>query len=65
MQYVFVIEDGKVKDAYEFRVEEGFMVRKKDLIGLTVEEIENRLKNQYASASKLRETANEIVYQVD
>jgi hypothetical protein len=64
MQYVFVIENNQVKDAYEFHVEKGFILRKEDLIGLTVGEIENRLKTQYASVSKLRETANEIVYEV-
>ncbi len=63
MQYVFVIENNQVKDAYEFHPE-GFMIRKEEWIGVAVGEIENRLKTQYASVSKLREIANEIVYEV-
>lgn len=65
MQYVFVIENNQVKDAYEFHPERGFMARKEELIGVAVGEIENRLKTQYASVSKLREIANEIVYEVE
>jgi hypothetical protein len=64
MQYVFVIENGKVKDAYEFHPEAGFMVRKEEWTGVAVEEIEDRLKTQYASVSKLRDVADEIVYEV-
>jgi len=64
MQYVFVIEDGKVKDAYEFHTDEGFMLRKEEWIGVAVAEIEDRLKTLYASVSKLREVGNEIVYEV-
>jgi len=64
MQYVFVIEDSKVKDAYEFHPEAGFMVRKGEWTGIAVEEIEDRLKTQFESASKLREVGNEIVYEV-
>lgn len=64
MQYVFVIENNQVKDAYEFHPEQGFMTRKEEWIGVAVGEIENRLKTQYASVSKLREIANEIVYEV-
>ncbi len=63
MQYVF-IEDGKVKDAYEFHPEEGFMVRKEKWVGAAVEETEDRLKAQFESASKIREVGNEIVYEV-
>jgi hypothetical protein len=64
MQYVFVIEDSKVKDAYEFHPEAGFMMRKEEWVGVAVVEIEDRLKTQYASVSKLREIDNEIVYEV-
>jgi hypothetical protein len=64
MQYVFVIEDAKVKDAYEFHPEAGFMVRKEEWIGVAVAEIEDRLKTQFKSVSKLREVGNEIVYEV-
>jgi hypothetical protein len=64
MQYAFVIEDGKVKDAYEFHPEQGFMVRKEERTGVAVEEIENRLKTQFESVSKLREIGDEIVYEV-
>ncbi len=64
MQYVFMIEDGKVKDAYEFHPEDGFMVRKEEWVGAAVEEIEDRLKTQFESVKKLREVGNEIVYEV-
>jgi exosome complex RNA-binding protein Csl4 len=64
MQYVFVIEDEKVKDAYEFHPEEGFMVRKEEWTSVAVGEIEDKLKTQFRSVSKLREVDNEIVYEV-
>jgi len=64
MQYVFVIQNDKVKDAYEFHVEEGFMVRKEEWTGVVVAEIEDRLKTQLESVKKLREVGNEIVYEV-
>jgi hypothetical protein len=64
MQYVFVIENNQVKDAYEFHVEKGFMLRKEDFIGIDASEIEDKLKAQSESVSKLRETDNEIVYEV-
>jgi hypothetical protein len=64
MQYVFVIEDAKVKDAYEFHPEMGFMVRKEEWIGVAVAEIEDRLKTQFENVSKLREVGNETVYEV-
>jgi len=64
MQYVFVIEDGKVKDAYEFHPEAGFMLRKEEWTGVAVEEIEDKLKTQFENVSKIREVGNEIVYEV-
>jgi hypothetical protein len=64
VQYVFVIENDNVKDAYEFHSEAGFMVRKEEWTGVAVAEIEDKLKTQYASVSKLRETEYEIVYEV-
>ena len=64
MQYVFVIEDGKVKDAYEFHPEAGFMLRKEEWTGVALEEIEGRLKTRFESVSKIREVGNEIVYEV-
>jgi hypothetical protein len=64
MQYVFVIEDAKVKDAYEFHPGAGFMVRKEEWTGVAVAEIEDRLKTQFESVSKLREAYNEIAYEV-
>jgi len=65
MQYVFVIEDSKVKDAYEFHPEVGFMLRKEEWEGVAVEEIEDRLNTQFESVSKIRELGNEIVYEVE
>ena len=64
MQYVFVIENDKVKDAYEFHPETGFMLRKKEWTGVAVEEIEGILKTQFRGVSKLREIGYEIVYEV-
>jgi hypothetical protein len=64
MQYVFVIEDDKVKDAYEFYPEAGFMMRKEEWTGTAMAEIEDRLKTQFESVKKLRETEYEIVYEV-
>jgi len=65
MQYVFVIGDSKVKDACEFHPEKGFMLRKEEWTGVAVEEIEDRLKTQFESVSKIRELGNEIVYEVE
>jgi hypothetical protein len=65
MQYVFVIENGKVKDAYEFHPEAGFMLRKEEWVGVAVAEIEDRLKTRFESVKKLREIGNEIVYEVE
>jgi len=64
MQYVFVIENNQVKDAYEFRLEEGFMIRKEEWVGVAAEEIEEKLKTRFKSVSKIREIGNEIVYEV-
>jgi len=64
MQYVFLIEDGKIKDAYELHLEQGFMVEKEEWIGIAAEEIEERLKTQFENVQKLREVGNEIVYEV-
>jgi len=64
MQYVFVIEDAKVKEAYEFHPEAGFMVRKEEWTGVAVAEIEDKLKTQFENVSKIREVGNEIVYEV-
>jgi hypothetical protein len=64
MQYVFVIEDRKVKEAYELRLEEGFMIRKEEWVGVAAEEIEEKLKTQFESIYKIREIGNEIVYEV-
>ncbi len=65
MEYVFVIDDGKVKDAYEVHPEAGFMVRKKEWADFAVEEIEERLRTQFKSVEKLREVGNEIVYEAE
>jgi hypothetical protein len=64
MQYVFVVEDSKVKDAYEFHPEQGFMLRKEEWVGVAVAEIEDRLKTRFESVKKLREGGDEIVYEV-
>jgi hypothetical protein len=64
MQYVFVVEDSKVKDAYEFHPEKGFMVRKEEWMGVAMAEIEDRLKTQFESVKKLREVGDEMVYEV-
>jgi hypothetical protein len=64
MQYVFVIENNQAKDAYEFHVEEGFMLRKEEWVGVAAEEIEEKLKTQFESVNKIREVGNEIVYEV-
>ena len=64
MQYVFVIENNQVKDAYEFRLEEGFMIRKEEWVGVAAEEIEEKLKTRFESVNKIREIGNEIVYEV-
>jgi hypothetical protein len=64
MQYVFVIENGKVKDAYEFHPEAGFMMRKEEWTGTAMAEIEDRLKTRFESVKKLREAGDEIVYEV-
>jgi hypothetical protein len=64
MQYVFVIENNQVKDAYEFHPEQGFMVRKEEWTGVAVEETENKLKTQFESVKKLRKIGDEIVYEV-
>jgi hypothetical protein len=61
---VFVIEERKVKEAYELYPEQGFMVRKEEWTGVAVEEIEDKLKTQFESVKKLREVGNEIVYEV-
>ena len=64
MQYVFVIENNQVKDAYEFHVEKGFMVRKEEWVGVVVGEIEEKLKTRFESVNKIREIGNEMVYEV-
>jgi hypothetical protein len=64
MQYVFVIEDAKVKEAYEFYPAQGLMIRKEEWVGVAAAEIEDKLKTQFKSVSKLREVGNEIVYEV-
>jgi phage I-like protein len=64
MQYVLVVEDGKVKDVYEFHPEQGFMVRKEEWTGAAMAEIEDKLKTQFESVKKLREAGDEIVYEV-
>jgi len=64
MQYVFVIENNQVKDAYEIHVEKGFMIRREEWVGVAAEEIEEKLKTRFESVNKIREVGEEIVYEV-
>jgi len=64
MQYVFVIENNQVKDAYEIHVEKGFMIIREEWVGVAAEEIEEKLKTRFESVNKIREVGDEIVYEV-
>ena len=65
MQLVFVIKDNKVKEAYEKHIEQGEMALIPEWQGITVDEIEDRLKAKFEKVSKIREVGNEIVYEVE
>ncbi len=65
MQLVFVIKDNKVAEAYENHTEQGVMAFIPQWQGITVDEIEDRLKAEFEKVSKIREVENEIVYEVE
>ncbi len=65
MQLVFVIKDNKVAEAYENHTEQGVMAFIPQLQGITVDEIEDRLKAEFEKVSKIREVENEIIYEVE
>jgi hypothetical protein len=65
MQLVFVIKDNKVAEAYENHIEQGVMAFIPDWQGITVDEIENRLKAEFEKVSKIGEVGDEIIYEVE
>ncbi len=65
MQLVFVIKDDKVIEAYENHTQQGVMAYIPEWQGMSVDEIEDRLKAEFEKVSKIREVGNEIIYEVD
>ena len=59
MQLVFVVKDNKVIEAYENHIEQGVMAFIPEWQGITLDEIEDRLKAKFETVIRIRDNEDE------